>query len=160
MKEWRISSKLLHQHKNAKRNSMAEALWSSLSLQHVSSWYHHHHHHHEFTVLSSELGLFNLRERERDHKLGWQFLVHATINDWERNSNECRNIRPQQKAKKNALRNFYKILDQNGKRWNPNCDREGGASSYIFIIIIITMDCESSENLWHEISEDRRCVRF
>ncbi len=62
MKEWRISSKLLHQQKNAKRNSMAEALWSCLSLQHVSSWYHHH----EFTVLLSELGLFNLRERERE----------------------------------------------------------------------------------------------
>jgi hypothetical protein len=101
------------------------------------------------------------RERERERSQTWlTILVHATINDWERNSNECRNIRPQQKAKKNALRNFYKILDQNGKRWNPNCDREGGASSYIFIIIIITMDCESSENLWHEISEDRRFVRF
>lgn len=54
------------------------------------------------------------RERERDHKLGWQFLLHATFNDWERNWNECRNIRPQQKAKKNALETFTKFLIKMG----------------------------------------------
>jgi hypothetical protein len=40
--------------------------------------------------------------------------VHATINDWERNSNEYRNIRPQQKAKKNTLETFTKFLIKMG----------------------------------------------
>jgi len=66
-------------------------------------------------IMNSQFYCQNWDLRERERSQTWlTILVHATINDRERNSNECRNIRPQQKAKKNALETFTKFLIKMG----------------------------------------------